>query len=196
MLRIIGGNMGGRRIAAPQGRHTRPTSERVREGIFNVLHTLLPLEGARVLDLFAGSGALGIEALSRGAAHATLVESHGRTAGVIRSNLERLGIDAQTGRVVTAPVESWLAKPKPGAPFSLVLLDPPYEYSAHDRLLALLSSAPAVSGEAVIVLEAARDQAIAPPSSLDPIQTKRYGDTQVSFFRKINPESPREHAPH
>lgn len=196
MLRIVGGNMGGRRIAAPQGKHTRPTSERVREGIFNVLKALLPLEGARVLDLFAGSGALGIEALSRGAAHVTLVESHGRTAGVIKTNLKRLGIDVQTGRVVTAPVESWLAKPKREAPFSLVLLDPPYEYTGHDRLLALLSSAHSVSGGAVIVLEAGRDRPFAPPSSLDPIRTKRYGDTQVSFFQKIHPESPREHAPH
>lgn len=194
MLRIVGGNMGGRRIAAPRGKHTRPTSERVREGIFNVLRTLLPLEGARVMDLFAGSGALGIEALSRGAAQVTLVESHGPAAGVIKSNLKRLGIDLQTGRVVTAVVESWLAKPKAGAPFSLVLLDPPYDYSDHDRLLALLSNAPAISVEAVIVLEAGRDRALAPPSTLDPIRTKRYGDTQVSFFRKILPEAPQERA--
>ena len=192
MLRIVGGNMGGRRIAAPHGKHTRPTSERVREGIFNVLHTLLRLEGARVLDLFAGSGALGIEALSRGAAHATLVESHGRTAGVIKTNLKRLGIDLQAARVVTVPVESWLAKTQPAAPFSLVLLDPPYDYSGHDRLLALLSGAPAVSAGAVIVLETGRDRSPAPPSSLDPIRTKRYGETQVSFFRKNPPDSTRE----
>ncbi len=195
MLRIVGGNMSGRRIAAPLGKHTRPTSERVREGIFNVLRTQLRLEGARVLDLFAGSGALGIEALSRGAAQVTLVESHGRTAGVIKTNLKRLGIDAQAARVITAPVESWLAKSKPAAPFSLVLLDPPYDYSDHDRLLALLASAPAVSADAVIVLETGRDRSLAPPSSLDLIRTKRYGDTKVSFFRKIPPESTREHPP-
>lgn len=194
MLRIVGGKMGGRRIAAPPGKHTRPTSERVREGIFNVLHSLLGLEGARVLDLFAGSGALGIEALSRGAAHVTLVESHGRTAGLIKANLKRLGSDARAARVVTAPVEGWLAKSKPAAQFSLVLLDPPYDYPGHDRLLALLANAPAVAGDALIVLETGLDPSLAPPPSLDPIQTKRYGDTQVSFFRKISPESTREHA--
>ena len=187
--------MGGRRFAAPPGKHTRPTSERVREGIFNVLQNLLQFEGARVLDLFAGSGALGIEALSRGAAHATLVESHSPTAGVIKANLKRLRIEIAAARVVTAPVESWLAKSKSEAPFSLVLLDPPYDYTGHDRLLTLLSTAPAVSVDAVIVLETGRERSLSPPSSLDPVRTKRYGDTQVLFFRKIPPESARDHAP-
>lgn len=189
MLRIVAGIMGGRRIAAPPGKHTRPTSEKVREGIFNVLQSLLPLEGAHVADLFAGSGALGMEALSRGAAHVTLVESHGRTAGIIRQNLKRLEVEVQSATVVTAAVEGWLAKENASARISLALLDPPYNYSDHDHLLALLSSAPAVCEDAIIVLETAQHQPLAPPSGLDPVRTKRYGDTKVSFFRKKAQES-------
>lgn len=184
MLKITGGSLRGRRIAAPAGRSTRPTAEKVRESIFNTLRGLVALEQARVLDLFAGSGALGIEALSRGAAHAVFVESHGRTAAGVKANLKRLELAGDAATVITAPVEKWLARPNRGPPAGLVLADPPYGFGAHEELLKALAASPAVAPEAVIVLECAHGMDIAVPDGLDPLRTKRYGDTQVFFFAK------------
>jgi 16S rRNA (guanine966-N2)-methyltransferase len=198
MLRIIGGRLRGRRFNAPPGRHTRPTADKVREAIFNTLATLLELEGARVLELFAGSGALGLEALSRGAAHCTFVESHARTAAGIRANLALLGLPPAAARVVTGRAEAWLRGAGADdalAPVALVLADPPYAYAEHDALLAALAASPALAEGALIVLEAARGQALAPPARLEVLQTKGYGDTQVSFLEKRVPTPPAEPAP-
>jgi 16S rRNA (guanine(966)-N(2))-methyltransferase RsmD len=189
MLRIVGGRLGGRRIQAPPGRHTRPTADKVREAIFNTLASLLELDGVRALDLFAGSGALGIEALSRGAAHCTFVESHARTAAGIRANLALLALEPACWQVVTARAEAWLARPAAGPsaqhlPAGLVLADPPYAYSGHDALLAALAASPAVAEGAVIVLESAERQALAPPPRLEVLRTKGYGDTQVCYLAK------------
>lgn len=194
MLRIVAGKMGGRRIDAPPGRQTRPTAERVREAVFNVLRTQISLEGVQVLDLFAGSGALGIEALSRGAAFVTFVESHGRTAGVIRGNLKALDVPSDQARVLNITVESWLgregSRKAVAAPAALVLADPPYGYAGHQTLLAALAESPAVANDAVIVLESAKHQTPESPAGLAPLQTKRYGDTQVSYYRKTRVGQP------
>src|SRR5204863_4358625 len=104
-VRVVAGRLGGRRLRAPRGRDTRPTSDRVREALYSMLG---PLEGARVLDLFAGSGALAIEALSRGAAHAVIVERDGRAVEVIRANLEGLGLGEDEARVVHGPARAAL----------------------------------------------------------------------------------------
>lgn len=185
MLRVIGGTLSGRRLAAPKGRHTRPTSDKVREGIFGSLESLIPLDGAHVLDLFAGSGALGIEALSRGAAFCDFVEAHARTAAVIRSNLEALGLTRASARVVVARAESWLNHPRVAAPVTLALLDPPYQFRDYGAVLGRLAAAPWIGHGAAIVVEAARAQKLEPPTGLEPIRTKRYGDTQVWYFRKV-----------
>src|SRR5947208_10983261 len=123
-MRVIAGSRKGHRLSAPRGLDTRPTSDRVRENVFNMLG---PLEGARVLDLFAGSGALAIEALSRGAAHAVIVERDGRAVEVIRANLEALGLGEDEARVVHAPARAALRDASArGDAYDLVLLDPPY----------------------------------------------------------------------
>jgi len=118
MLRIVAGEWRGRRIQAPRGRATRPTAEKVRGAIFNVLAARIELEGATVWDLFAGSGAMGIEALSRGARHATFVESDPRAAAGIAGNLTRLGAPRERWTVADLPFQSWasalLAKPELG----------------------------------------------------------------------------------
>jgi 16S rRNA (guanine966-N2)-methyltransferase len=201
MLRIIGGRLGGRRFNTPPGRQTRPTADKVREAIFNTLATLLELDGARVLDLFAGSGALGLEALSRGAVHCTFVEAHARTAAGIRANLALLGLEPAAAQVVTARVEAWLrkapaapAEPAP-APAGLVLADPPYAYGDHAGLLEALAASDAVAPGALIVLETAEGQALAPPARLEVLRTKGYGDTQVCYLEKraaAAPSSPAE----
>jgi len=195
MLRIVGGRLGGRRINAPPGRHTRPTADKVREAIFNTLATLTDLEGAAVLDLFAGSGALGIEALSRGAAHCTFVESHARTAAGIRANLALLELPATAAAVITARVETWLQHPALAQPVSVVLADPPYAYGEHDALLAALAGSGVLAREAVIVLETAEGEVLAPPPRLEVLRTKGYGDTQVSYLIPSAPEPDPEPAP-
>src|SRR4051812_26806788 len=125
MTRIIAGAHGGRRLSAPPGTGTRPTSDRVREALFSALESMTDLSGARFADLFAGSGAVGLEALSRGADHTFLVESDGRAARAIRDNIATLRV-GPAARLVTGKVTTVLAGPPEGGPFDVVFADPPY----------------------------------------------------------------------
>ncbi|MEY8038847.1 16S rRNA (guanine(966)-N(2))-methyltransferase RsmD [Saccharopolyspora cebuensis] len=180
MTRIVAGSAGGRRLEVPP-RGTRPTSERVREALFSSLESLLDLAGARVLDLYGGSGALGLEALSRGAAHATFVEHDRRAAGLIRRNAAALGF---TGvRVEQAKAETALAA---GCeePFDVVLADPPYDLgtAALDRVLAALVDGGWTAPGAVVVVErSTRDAEPGWPPPLAALRTRRYGDTAVHW---------------
>lgn len=171
-MRVIAGRYGGRRLTAPRGAATRPTSDRVREALFSIL---ADVEGARVLDLFAGSGALAIEALSRGAASAVLVDNDRRALDAARANLAPLeGIDA---RVVDADALSWLRRASDS--YDLVFVDPPY--SCAGRLAGPLSQAlPAVlSPNARIVSESDKRD---PLTLAFPLSTERiYGDTRVAI---------------
>lgn len=172
-LRIVAGSAGGRRIDVPAGSSTRPTSDRVREAVFNALESLGAVDGARVLDAFAGSGALGIEALSRGAAHATFADLDPQAVAVVNRNLAALGL-AGEATVLTRPAERALA---PGGPFDLVLLDPPYAYDGWDGLLAELVAV--LAADAVVVIESDREVGL--PAGLVGIRTKTYGGTVVQF---------------
>ena len=137
MTRVISGTARGRRLQVPGGTTTRPTAERAREGLFSSLLSLLDLEGARVLDLYTGSGALGLEALSRGAGSATLVESDPAAAAVLRANVEHLGLSG--AHVLAQPVEAFLAvDPEPR--YDLALLDPPYDLNVGPVLAVLQPS--------------------------------------------------------
>lgn len=172
---MIAGSLRGRKILAPPGRTTRPTSDRVRESLFNLLGPLRP--GARVLDLYAGSGALGIEALSRGAAHATFVEAARRPRLVLTRNLTELGLTARS-RVVAAGAESSAAFA--GGPFDLVLCDPPYGTPLEP---AARAAAGALVESGVLVLEhAAADPAPGPPESLALWKSRRYGGTVLTLY--------------
>jgi 16S rRNA (guanine966-N2)-methyltransferase len=170
-LRVVAGRFGGRRLKAPPGRDTRPTADRVREALFSILG---PLGGLRVLDLFAGSGALGIEALSRGAARATFVDRDPRALAALRANLDALGAE---GEVHRGDALSFLAS-GPG-PFDLVFVDPPY--SSAQRLARELSERlPGVlSEEALIVSESDKRN----PLTLElPLEHERtYGDTRIAI---------------
>jgi 16S rRNA (guanine966-N2)-methyltransferase len=177
-VRVVAGAHRGRRIEAPRGRSTRPTSDRVREALFSILG---PIDGARVLDLFAGSGALGIEALSRGAAQAVFVDSDERAAAVVRRNLEALGIDA---RVHRRDAFSWLADAAGGEEaFDLVFCDPPYSSASRTarRLSELLP--PLLTETSVTVTESDKRD----PLLLDlPLVDERtYGDTRIAFHRAL-----------
>jgi 16S rRNA (guanine966-N2)-methyltransferase len=176
-MRIVRGSHGGRVLRAPHGAATRPTSEKVREAIFNILPDV---GGMQVLDLFAGSGALGIEALSRGATHATFVDQAKPALSVIRHNLRELGLEDRA-TVLAGDAVALGARHVPASPWQLVFVDPPYR---SDLALRAVQTLAHLAPGAVVVLE--HDRHNAPPDevgSLVRTDQRRYGDTLVSFFR-------------
>ncbi len=182
MARIISGRLGGRRIATPAGAATRPTSDRVREALYSRLEHLGVIAGARVLDLYAGSGALGLEALSRGARAAVLVESDRSAAGVARRNIRELGLDGADVR--TEDVERFLLSGPACEPFGLVLLDPPYDIAEETLadVLALLVHHDWLAREALVVVErSARSPEPRWPAGLSAAGERRYGETKMWF---------------
>lgn len=186
-MRIVAGTLGGRVLRAPRGATTRPTSEKVREAIFNVLGP--PADDLHVLDLFAGSGALGLEALSRGAAHATFVERDRGALGVLRANLDDLGVAAQA-TVAPIDVARFLAgaATAAGPPWGWIFLDPPYAAGLYEATLAALPRARLTAATAVVVEHAHR---LPPPDragSLIRTDLRRYGDTSLSRYRLAAPE--------
>ena len=178
MTRVIGGTPGGRRLAVPRGTSTRPTSDRAREGLFSSVQSELgSLAGKRVLDLYAGSGAVGLEALSRGAGQVLLVESDARTAAVIKANVAAIGIPGAT--VVTDRAERLLGRPPgPADRYDLVFADPPYAMTADEvtRMLTLLAGGWLADGALVVVERATRSGALEWPPGYLPGKSRRYGE--------------------
>jgi 16S rRNA (guanine966-N2)-methyltransferase len=180
-VRVIAGAAKGRPLAAPPGRDTRPTSDRAREGLFSTLESLRGLSwaGARVLDLYAGSGAVGLEALSRGAEAVVLVESDVRAAAVIGRNAESVGIPGS--RVVVDRVERFLATAA-GAAFDVVFLDPPYDVTDEivERVLAAVPLAP----DGILAVErSARSPEPAWPEGVGRVRERRYGEGALWYGR-------------
>jgi 16S rRNA (guanine966-N2)-methyltransferase len=172
-LRVVAGTHGGRRLEAPEGRQTRPTSDRVREAIFNALDSLDAVRGARVLDAFAGSGALGIEALSRGAHHVTFAETDRSARATVEANLGALNLGAHA---VVVAVDGARVLADAG-PWDLILADPPYRYDGWDGLLA--SAAAALADDGLLVVESDRELVL--PATLRTTRTRTYGSTVVTF---------------
>lgn len=183
-MRIIAGALKGRVLAPVQGR-TRPTSAKVREAIFNILGAAV-LE-ARVLDLFAGTGALGIESLSRGAAAAVFVEDHPEALKGLRRNLETLGL-LERSQVFPLPVAAALRKlSSRGEQFGLVFLDPPYGGGVAQATLIALAASPLLLPQAWVVAEHSRRETLPEVSrSLAQQTLRRYGDTQVAIYRAMD----------
>lgn len=188
MTRIIGGTAGGRRLRTPSGDATRPTTDRAREALFSRLESLLgPLDGLRVLDLYAGSGAVGLEALSRGAAVLTAVEHDRRTARLVADNARTLGFRAV--EVVALPVARALAEP-PRAPYDLVFADPPYDLDVVevDQVLALLAGHGWLHPDGVLVLErSSRSAEPGWPDGWEVERRKDYGETALWYVRAASP---------
>lgn len=181
MTRIIAGAYGGRQIKTPKGDGTRPTSDRVREAMFSSLESELGgFDGLRVLDLFAGSGALGLESLSRGASHATFVESDARAAAVVKQNVEAL---KASGIVMRTTAERFMST-EPGEPFDLVFLDPPYAVTT-EAVSALVSSLTGgwASPHALFVVERATRDPFAWPRGVEGLRSKKYGETTLWYGR-------------
>jgi 16S rRNA (guanine966-N2)-methyltransferase len=175
-VRVIGGEFRGRRLAAPASPVVRPTSDRVREAIFDILFSLGGVDGMQVADLFAGSGALGIEALSRGAASVTFVDRDPVCLAAVQDNLASVGLSDAVGNgdatLVRADADSWVATT--AARYDLVLCDPPYDYAGWDTLVGRLPCD-------LAVLESGAE--IAPPPGWGVVKFKRYGGTIVTVAR-------------
>ncbi len=187
MLRIIAGKYGGRRIASPSGDDTRPTSDRVRESLFSIIQPALV--NARVLDLFSGSGALGLEALSRGALCALLVDSSAKAHGVINGNIALLGAsDAESVRMDAFKAIAYSAERR--RMFDLVFLDPPYAGGLYQPVMAFLLESGVLAETALIIAESDTRCPLPHLPGYILEDARRYGETLVSFFRV---EGGREH---
>ena len=186
MTRIIAGAHGGRRLVAPAGSLTRPTSDRVREALFSALDSMTDLSGARFADLFAGSGAVGLEALSRGAGHALLVESDARAARAIRDNIVALRVGS-AARLVTGRVAQVLAVPPDGDPYDLVFADPPYSVG-DDEIVeiqeALLANGWLAKGAVVAIERSSRGDPLSWVDGITADRSRRYGETTLWYGRR------------
>ena len=193
MTRIIGGAAGGRRIATPRGASTRPTSDRVREALFSAVESWCgSLRGLRFLDLYAGSGAVGLEAWSRGAGVVTLVEQDRRTAALISANARALGF--ARANVVAASVAGTLRR-SPAAPYDVVFLDPPYplaDSAVADDLAALARQAWLVPGALVVVERSSRSPEPVWPDGFSATREKRYGETVLWYGHAASTPAPEE----
>lgn len=171
-MRVVAGEFKGRRLEAPEGTTTRPTTDMAREAIFNSLGSHYDLAGARIIDCFAGTGALGIEALSRGAGHVTFIERDKHALDALKRNIETLAISDRTA-VMRGDVLTQVAQCKNA---TLVLADPPYEFDQWAELLAVVPCN-------VVVAEAGAP--LLAPAGWEVLREKRYGRTHVTFFRRL-----------
>lgn len=186
MTRVIAGKAGGRRLAVPPGTGTRPTSDRAREGLFSTWQSLLggPLDGERVLDLYAGSGAVGLESLSRGAGHTLLVEADARAARIVRENVKSLGLPG--AEVRTGKAEQIVQSPPPAGPYDIVFLDPPYAVTDDDlrEILLTLRSQGWLATEALVTVErSTRGGEFGWPEGFDALRARRYGEGTFWYGR-------------
>ncbi|MEU9085767.1 16S rRNA (guanine(966)-N(2))-methyltransferase RsmD [Streptomyces sp. NPDC048357] len=184
MTRVIAGSAGGRRLAVPPGTGTRPTSDRMREGLFSTWESLHGVEGARVLDLYGGSGAVGLEALSRGAAHTLLVEADAKAAKAIRDNIRTLGLPGAEFRAGKA--EQIVAARAAGDPYDVVFLDPPYAVDSGDlrEILLTLRSNGWLTDDALVTVErSTRSGAFPWPEGFEPLRSRKYGEGTLWYGR-------------
>ena len=182
-MRVVGGRLRGRNLAAPASREIRPTADRLRESLFNILvHAYEnPVEDARVLDLFAGTGALGIEAISRGAGFALFVDNGAEARALLRNNVEALGLGGVT-KVFRRDATN-LGPAHPVEPFSLVFLDPPYGKGLAEKALASLRDGGWLTKEALLVVEEAKAAALTTPEGFVELERRAYDDTEFVFLK-------------
>ena len=182
-MRVVGGRLRGRNLAAPSSRDIRPTADRLRESVFNILVHAYddPIDGARVLDLFAGTGALGIEAVSRGAKFTLFVDNGAEARALLRGNVEALGLGGVT-KVYRRDATD-LGPAHPVEPFSLVFLDPPYGKGLADKALASLRDGGWLTPGALLVVEEAKATGFAAPDGFEELERRVYDDTEFVFLR-------------
>jgi 16S rRNA (guanine966-N2)-methyltransferase len=185
-MRIVGGQFRGRTLATPKSLAIRPTADRLREALFNILIHAYgdPVAGARVLDLFAGTGALGLEALSRSAAFALFIDDAAEARALMRENVEALGLGG-VSRIFRRDVTK-LGAAHPVEPFSLVFLDPPYRQGLAEKALASARAGGWLKPDALIVVEEAAAAEFKTPAGFEESERRRYDDTEVVFLRPAN----------
>ena len=187
-MRIVSGQYRGKAIVTPPGETTRPTSDRARQAVFNILEHAAwapELHGARVIDLFAGSGALGLEAISRGAAFCLFVETDDAARGAIRENVDAFGLFGQT-RVHRRDANDLGAPPaSAGAPFNLAFLDPPYAKGLGEKAMAQLAAGGWLAPGAIVMFERGRDEPDPAPEGFERLDARDYGAARVLFFRAL-----------
>ena len=183
-MRVVGGRLRGRTIASPTSRDIRPTADRLRESLFNILIHAHddPVSGARVLDLFAGTGALGLEALSRGATFALFVDDGAEARALLRANVEALGLGGVT-RIFRRDATR-LGPVHPLAPFSLVFLDPPYGQGLAGPALASALAGGWLTDDALVVVEEATRAGFKAPDGFAELERRAYDDTEVIILRQ------------
>jgi 16S rRNA (guanine966-N2)-methyltransferase len=182
-MRIVGGRLRGRALAAPKSQAIRPTADRLRESLFNILVHAYgdPVTGARVLDLFAGTGALGLEAMSRGAAFALFVDDGAQARALLRENVQALGLAAAT-RIFRRDATK-LGPAHPVEPFSLVFLDPPYGKGLAEQAVASARAGGWLTADALVVVEEAADAGFKTPDGFEEIERRKYDDTEFTILR-------------
>src|ERR1700692_4181449 len=183
LMRVVGGRLKGRNLASPSSRDIRPPADRLRESLFNILIHAYddPIEDARVLDLFAGTGALGIEAISRGPKFALFVDNGAEARALLRNNVEALGLGGVTK--VYRRDASNLGPAHPMEPFSLVFLDPPYGRGLADKALASLRDGGWLAASALLVVEEAKAAAFSAPDGFEELERRVYDDTEFVMLR-------------
>ena len=187
-MRIISGSARGRRLLSPKNSLIRPTADRVKESLFNILNGLIACyDSCRTLDIFAGTGNLGIEALSRGAACAFFIDSHKESVSLVIKNLRMLGFDDR-GRVIEREALSALRSlDKMKAPFQLVFIDPPYRQGLAERVMQFLATSALIDGNSLVIVETSSNELL--PTAFDNLREfdrRVYGDTAIAFFRRTN----------
>lgn len=184
-MRVVGGRLRSRPIAGPKGEGLRPTADRLREALFNILAHGYgdPVTGARVLDLFAGTGALGIEALSRGAAYVLFVDDGVEARALLRNNTEALGLGG-TSRIFRRDATT-LGPAHPLEPFSLSFLDPPYGKGLAEKALAAARDGGWLKPEALVVVEEAVDATFKAPAGYEELERRQYDDSELVFLRNL-----------
>ncbi|MGI9350575.1 MAG: 16S rRNA (guanine(966)-N(2))-methyltransferase RsmD [Rhizobiaceae bacterium] len=179
-MRVIGGKFRGNRIFAPKGQDTRPTTDRVRENLFNILENRISLNGIRVLDLFSGSGALGIESMSRGAGFCLFVEQAGAAQAAVRQNIEQLQLTALTG--ILRRDATRLGDIGTMQPFDLVFADPPYNLGLGEQAAKSLIQGGWLRGNAIFILEERKSAMLGKLTGFSAIDMRTYGDTSIGLF--------------
>ena len=184
MLRIISGEYRGRRLKVPAGNDVRPTSDRVREALFSLLSSLLSWEGLTVLDLYAGSGALGLEALSRGAKHAKFIEASHRHLKILQQNIELISPEQGRFELVQDHAVFWISHFTDPEKPCLAFLDPPFSGKEYDHMLQKLAFLPAIRIGSIIVVESQESREIKFPEIMELVKHRRYGSVTVDILRK------------
>ena len=186
-MRVIAGTAKGRKLRVPAGLHVRPSGARLRESAFGILEHRGAIDGARVLDLFAGTGALGIEALSRGAASLVAVEQDRAVAKLLQANVEHAGFADRT-RVVVQPAARAVAQLPDGDSFDLVLVDPPYREGLAQPVLERLAERGLVTPDGLVLVEHARVESLAWPETWELELERRFGDSTITLLRAAQPD--------